>query len=148
MSRGRALRTGVAFDMRDGMKTRGRRLVQDGEMPGVWTSKGNADPQHPSKYLRIPPPDGLNYRPGPPAMHSIGVKVDLAWSMQSDTHVAGSDTQQPFTVLARASFRPISISIIGDALDIGDAEYLPEGALLWGGFELQWGGVDLAWGNA
>lgn len=143
MSRGRALRTGVAYDARTGLRERGRRLREDGEMPGIWTR--DPDPTHPSTYLRIPPPDGINYRPGPPALHSIGAKVDLAWTMQSDSHVAGSDTLQPPTVLARATFRPISISIIGDALDM-EAEWVTEGDLLWGGYELQWDGIQLGWG--
>lgn len=80
-------------------------------------------------------------------MHSIGAKVDLAWTMLSDNHVAGSDTQQPYGVLRNQMFLPASFNVFGDALDIGDAEYLVEGQLLWGGFELQWGGVDLGWGT-
>ena len=148
MSRGRALRTGIAFDQRTGFKVRGRQLRSDGERPGVWTTRENVDPIHPQRYVNVPPPEGLNYRPGPPPMHSIGAKVDLAWSMQSDTHVARSDTEQPYYVLRYAPFMPASINVIPDALDLGNADYLPEGALLWGGWELQWGGVDLAWGNA
>lgn len=79
-------------------------------------------------------------------MHSIGAKVDISWTMLSDTHVAGSDTQQAFGVLRRQPFMPATFNVVGDALDIGDAEYLPEGALLWGGFEMQWDGIDMVWG--
>ena len=130
------------------MKVKGRKLVSDGERPGLWVEKGWADPRHPSRYVNIPPPEGLNYRPGPPAMHAIGAKVDLTWTMKSDTHVTPGDTQQPYGVLRRLPFQGSAFSIDPEALVLGNADYLPEGALLWGGFELQWGGVDLAWGNA
>jgi hypothetical protein len=115
-------------------------------MPGIWTR--DPDPTHPSEYLRIPPPDGINYRPGPPAMHKIGVKVDLTWSMASDTHAENTDTMQPWGVLRREGFRPVTINILPYALDIAidDGEDAPEGQLQWGGLEMQWGGEDLTWG--
>lgn len=103
MSRGRALRTGVAFDMRTGMKTRGRKLQPDGERPGIWVERSWADRKHPQRYVRVPPPDGLTYRPGPPAQHKIGARVDLSWVMVSDTNCGtdGGTTQQAFGVLRR-----------------------------------------------
>src|SRR5262245_42168513 len=101
-SRGRALRTGIAFDMRTAFKTRGRRLVQDGERPGILTERGWADQRHPQRFVNVPPPDGLNYRPGPPATHAIGAKVDLAWTIASDSHpLNGGFTNQATGVLRR-----------------------------------------------
>lgn len=150
MSRGRALRTGVAWDMRTGMKTRGRRLQEDGERPGVYTERGWADERHPQRYVNVPPPDGLNYRPGPPAAHSIGARVDLSWAMDSDTSFGSTDgtTQQAFGVLRRQPWRAMSFGAIDvGAILIGEPTYLPENALLWGGWELQWGGADFVWGT-
>lgn len=101
--RGRALRSGIAWDQRTGFKVKGRRLVSDGEKPGIWTTRENADPRHPQRFVRVPPPDGLSYRPGPPDTHSIGATVDMSWSMVSDTHpLNGGFTNQPFGVLRRS----------------------------------------------
>ena len=146
--RGRALRTGIAFDMRTGMKSRGRKLVQDGERPGIWTERRNADERHPGRYVNVPPPDGLNYRPGPPPAHALGAKVDLSWVMQSDTHTVGLGFfSQPYGVLRKKPIDGIVVSCSPEALVIGNPTYLPDHALLWGGWELQWGGLDLVWGS-
>jgi hypothetical protein len=109
--RGRALRSGVAYDQRTGFKVKGRKLVQDGEQP-IWTTRGNADQEHPQKYVRVPGPDSLAYRPGPPAMHSIGAIVDMSWVMASDTHQQNEgDTQQGVGVLRRFQAPALSIYI-------------------------------------
>lgn len=103
--------------MRDGMKTRGRKLVQDGERPGVWTTRGNADQRHPQRNVNVPPPDGLTYRHGPPAAHSIGARIDITWTMQSDTHtINGTPTQQPYPVLRRMRLPPVFCWLNYDAL--------------------------------
>lgn len=148
-SRGRALRTGVAWDMKTGMKTRGRKLMSDGERPGVYTEKGWVDQRHPSRYVNVPPPDGLNYRPGPPAMHAIGARVDLSWVVASDTSYASTDadTQQGVGVLRRASAPWMFAYLDDDAIFVGEHPGIPSGDLLWGGWELQWGGADLVWGG-
>jgi hypothetical protein len=101
VSRGRALRTGIAWDQRTGFKVRGRKLEQDGERPGIWTERSWVDHQHPQRYVNVPPPDGLSYRPGPPPMHALGDTVDMGWVMASDTHQPDTDTQQAFPVLKR-----------------------------------------------
>lgn len=123
MSRGRALRSGVAYDMRSGMKVKGRNLVSDGEHPGIWVEKGWADPRHPSRFVNVPPPDGLHYRPGPPATHAIGARVDLAFSMRSDTHATGTDTAQPYDVLRREpSKTQVAVYLDFDAIFIGSPD--------------------------
>ncbi len=146
MSRGRALRTGVAFDQRTGFKVRGRRLVEDGERPGVLTTRDNADQAHPQRFVRVPPPDGLTYRPGPPAQHSIGARVDLSWVMASDTHVAGSDTQQSEFVL-RKSFSDLTAFCGLNLHDFffGELVVVDDGPFLWGDVPMLWGGVQLQW---
>lgn len=96
VSRGRALRTGVAWDARSGFKVKGRKLVEDGERPGVYTVRSWADERHPGRFVHVPPPDGLSYRPGPPPMHAIGARVDLSYVIASDTHpLNGGYTMQP-----------------------------------------------------
>ena len=127
MSRGRALRTGVAWSQKSGFKVRGRTLGQDGERPGIWGERSWLDEASPQRYVSVPPPDGIHYRPGPPAAHSIGAKVDLTWVMQSDTHVAGSDTQQPngFPGVLRKGVAPCCfLDVQIEALQIGPPVYL------------------------
>ena len=77
------------------MKTRGRRLTSDGEKPGIWTERAWADERHPQRFVNVPPPDGLSYRPGPPPPPAIGAKVDLSWVMASDTSYAATDGTTP-----------------------------------------------------
>lgn len=149
-SRGRALRTGVAWDMRTGFKTRGRRLISDGERPGVWTEKAWADQRHPQRFVRVPPPDGLNYRPGPPPPHSIGANVDLGWWMQSrnDGGVDGT--------LAQPNFAYYRQQLPNLSLWHADAQIIPirppttvtnaDGVLVWGaGAVIEWGGTGTEW---
>lgn len=78
--RGRALRNGVAWDERTGFKEKGRRLKMDGER-GILTV--DADPVHPQRFVRVPPPDGMNYRPGPAQRDSMGARVDLSYCVAS-----------------------------------------------------------------
>jgi hypothetical protein len=121
MSRGRALRTGIAWDMRTGMKIRGRKLVSDGERPGIWTERSWADQRHPQRFVNVPPPDGLSYRPGPPPMHAIGAIIEMSWVMASDTSfdlTTDGTTMQRYEVLRRlaapscfASINPAAISV-------------------------------------
>jgi hypothetical protein len=119
LSRGRALRTGVAFDQRTGFKVKGRKLIQDGERP-IWTTRENADQEHPQKYVRVPGPDGITYRPGPPAMHSIGAIVDCSWVMASDTHPLGDgDVQQGVGVLRRFTAPALSLYLDPSAVFVG-----------------------------
>lgn len=139
------------------MKTRARRLIEDGERPGIWTERSWADPRHPSRFVNVPPPDGLNYRPGPPAAHSIGARVDLSWVMASDTSYAftDGDTMQGLGVLRRAPAPVLFLTISGDSLFVGENPGALEGGLMWGGYEMQWGNDgteqndgDLLWGGA
>ena len=145
MSRGRALRTGVAFDQRTGFKVRGRRLVEDGER-AIWTTRDNADQAHPQRFVNVPPPDGISYRPGPPAMHAIGARVDLSWVMQSDTHELNGDVfQQPLSVLHK-QFSPGGISLGCDKQNffVGpvDTEVAP---FTWNGAPLVWNNIPMGW---
>lgn len=139
-SRGRALRTGVAWDMRTGMKTRGRKLMSDGERPGVYAEKGWVDQRHPSRYVNVPPPDGLNYRPGPPAMHAIGATVDLGTVVASDTTSLTDDgtSQQSADVLRRA-FGPrlFGIGNIG-ALLVGSTFTFDQSLPTWDSIVASW----------
>lgn len=99
----------MAFDQRTGFKVKGRKLVLDGEQP-IWTTRGNADQEHPQKYVRVPGPDNTSYRPGPPAMHSIGAIVDCSWVVASDTHPQNEgDTQQGIGVLRRLAAPALSL---------------------------------------
>ena len=60
---------GVSYDQRTGKQVPGRKLRQDGEI-GIWTTK--PDQRHPQRYVRVPGPDGLGWRPGQRANESIG----------------------------------------------------------------------------
>jgi len=94
--RGRALRNGVAFDERTGFKEKGRRLRQDGER-GILTT--DPDPVHPQRFVRVPPPDGMNYRPGPPQRDAMGARIDLSYCVAS---VGRSGNQSSRLALQRA----------------------------------------------
>ena len=109
----------MAFDQRTGFKVKGRKLVEDGERP-IWTTRGNADQEHPQKYVRVPGPDGMSYRPGPAAMHSIGAIVDCSWVVASDTHQQNEgDTQQGIGVLRRLRAPSLSLYLDPSAPFIG-----------------------------
>lgn len=58
----------VSWDMRTGMKVKASTIVEDGERPGLWVSRENADEQHPQRFVRPPGPDGDFWRPGAPAL--------------------------------------------------------------------------------
>ncbi len=117
--RGRALRHGIAWDQRTGFKVRGRQLVEDGERRGILTTRDNADQVHPQRYVRVPPPDGLTYRRGPPAMDSEGARLDLSYFIQSDTHTVGLGfTQQPEGVLRRQDFHGLNCVLNADAFEL------------------------------
>ena len=130
--------------MRTGFKVRGRKLVADGERPGIWTTRENADQLHPQRFLNVPPPDGLTYRPGPPQMHADGARVELSYVMASDTSYAftDSDTQQRFPVLKRFPLPQLFLDARMDTLFVGN---IPGNAMEWMGIELTWDGQDLVW---
>jgi hypothetical protein len=66
---------GVSYDARTGFKVEGRKLREDAEKPGVWTT--DPDPIHPQRFIRTPGPDGAGWRPGAPANHAIPAKIKL-----------------------------------------------------------------------
>jgi hypothetical protein len=70
----RAVRNGVAWDERTGLKVKGRQLRVDGET-GILTRY--PDIIHEQRYVNAPSPDGVNYRPGSPPRHAINTSARI-----------------------------------------------------------------------
>lgn len=53
-----------AYDQRTGRLERAVDIIQDGDEPGLWVARAEADPPHPLRRKVIIPPDRTNYFPG------------------------------------------------------------------------------------
>lgn len=122
MSRfGRAMRRAVGWDARSGMKVRADKLRADGELAGMMVL--DADPVHPQRYVRPPPPDGLWYRPSAPRHDKLSHVHVYGWTGDpADGNFERLQARclalQPIT--GRRMWTVDSVSIATTALDVGD----------------------------